>query len=69
MSNFITETLSNSTQKMEMSETVGKLFTSLATLQEKLPIVGKNAINPHFKNTYADLSSIIEVVNSRMAEV
>ena len=69
MSNFITETLSNSTQKMEMSETVGKLFTSLATLQEKLPIVGKNAINPHFKNTYADLSSIIEVVNSRMSEV
>lgn len=69
MSNFITETLSNSTQKMEMSETVGKLFTSLATLQSKLPIVGKNAINPHFKNTYADLSSIIEVVNSRMSEV
>ena len=69
MSNFITETLSNSTQKMEMSETVGKIFTSLATLQSKLPTVGKNAINPHFKNTYADLSSIIEVVNSRMPEV
>ena len=69
MSNFITETLSNSTQKMEMSETVGKLFTSLATLQSKLPIIGKNAINPHFQNTYADLASILEVVNGMLSEV
>ena len=69
MSNFITETLSNSTHRMEMSETIGKLFTSLSLLQSKLPIIGKNAINPHFQNTYADLASILEVVNGMMAEV
>ena len=67
--NFIEQTLNNSTQRMEMSETVGKLFSSIALLQSKLPIIGKNAVNPHFKNTYADLSAIIEVVNASMSEV
>lgn len=69
MSNFIEQTLSGSTVQMEMSPTVGKIFTSIGQLQETLPIIGKNAINPHFQNTYADLAAIIEVANERMNKV
>ena len=69
MSNFIEQTLSGSTVQMEMSQTVGKIFTALGELQETLPIIGKNAINPHFGNTYADLAAIIEVANASMHKV
>tara|TARA_R100001143_G_C3341505_1_gene124532 strand:+ start:522 stop:1322 length:801 start_codon:yes stop_codon:yes gene_type:complete len=71
MSNFITETLDSSIllkASIEMSPEIGDLFKSLGACQKSFPIIGKNAINPHWKNRYADLASIVEVVNETLPQ-
>ena len=66
MSNFIEQTLSSSTPKIETSQEVGKIFSALGQAQASFPIVEKTSVNPHFKNRYADLATIIELANSSL---
>lgn len=71
MSNFITETLDSSIllkASIEMSQEIGDLFKALGACQKSFPIIGKNAVNPHWKNRYADLASIVEVVNETLPQ-
>ena len=41
-----------------MSTTVGKLAAALASAQAEMSPAKKNATNPHFRSTYADLASL-----------
>lgn len=66
MSNFIEQTLNSSTQMIETSPEVGKIFSALGQAQADFPIVEKTSVNPHFKNRYADLATIIELANSKL---
>lgn len=43
-----------------MSTTVGKLAAALASAQAEMSPAKKNATNPHFRSTYADLASLHE---------
>ncbi len=45
---------------MKHSETLGKLAEALANVQAEMRPAAMNAKNPHLKNKYADLGSIIE---------
>ncbi len=42
-----------------MSETVGELFAALSAVQAKCRAAEKNAKNPHLRNSYADLASVL----------
>lgn len=44
----------------EMSPTLGELFAALAAAQGELEGAKKDSVNPHLKNKYADLASIVE---------
>jgi hypothetical protein len=44
---------------MEHSESLGALATALADAQSEIENAAKNAKNPHFKSTYADLAELI----------
>jgi hypothetical protein len=39
-----------------------KLFAKIHAAKQEIGVVKKNAKNPHFKNTYADLNALIEAV-------
>ncbi len=41
-----------------MSNLLSKLFDA----QKEMPSIQKNAINPHFKNTYVSLDGVLEIV-------
>jgi hypothetical protein len=43
---------------MEQSNEVGKLMTALAKVQTQMRGAKKDAVNPHFRNKYADLASV-----------
>lgn len=43
-----------------MSPTIGKLAEALASAQAEMQPAKKNATNPHFRSTYADLASLHE---------
>lgn len=43
-----------------MSPTIGKLSEALAAAQAEMQPAKKNATNPHYRSTYADLASLIE---------
>jgi hypothetical protein len=45
---------------LTMSPTVGKIFEALAKAQLQMRPASKDSKNPHFKNTYASLTSCIE---------
>jgi len=45
---------------MRTSPEIDKISEALAIAQGEFKTVAKNKINPHFKNSYADLASIIE---------
>lgn len=47
---------------MNKSDTIQKLATALAKAQAEIDNPHKNAQNPHFKNSYADLAEIINTV-------
>ena len=53
---------------MKQSESISKLATALVRAQGKLRHAKENAVNPHFKNSYADLSSVIDTVKPIFAE-
>lgn len=44
---------------MQHSETLGALATALSAAQSEIENAAKNAKNPHFKSTYADLAELI----------
>ena len=47
---------------MRHSESLGKLATALVAAQAELDHAHKNAVNPHFKNKYADLTEVLDTV-------
>ena len=53
---------------MKTSETIQELSKALVKASGELKNPVKNAVNPHFKNRYADLTSIIEVSRKTLAE-
>lgn len=40
------------------SETISKLADALVKAQSEMDVAGKNAVNPHFKSTYADIGAV-----------
>ena len=53
---------------MRTSETITKISTALLQAQKSLTFASKNSKNPHFKNTYADLSAVIDAVKPALNE-
>ena len=53
---------------MKTSENITNLTKALFAFQGKVSSVKKTAKNPHFKSNYADLSSILEVINPILQE-
>ena len=51
-----------------MSPTIGKLAEALASAQAEMQPAKKNATNPHFRSTYADLASCYEASRPAMAK-
>lgn len=57
--------LSNENKYVSLSkqnENKMKIYQKLAEAKKEIGKVSKNAKNPHFKNTYADLNALIEAV-------
>lgn len=50
-------------------ETNQNVWTKMAAFQAKVPTIKKNAINPHFKNKYADLAEIMQTIRPILSEV
>jgi len=53
---------------MKTSENITNLTKALFAFQGKVSSVKKTAKNPHFKSNYADLSSILDVINPILQE-
>jgi hypothetical protein len=53
---------------MKTSEKITNLTKALFEFQGKVTSVKKSAKNPHFKSNYADLSSILDVINPALQE-
>ena len=53
---------------MNQSEQIDLLAAALVQFQSQAPAVHKNAVNPHFKNRYADLSAIIEATRKPLTD-
>ena len=53
---------------MKTSEKINNLTKALFEFQGKVTSVKKSAKNPHFKSNYADLSSILDVINPILQE-
>jgi hypothetical protein len=49
------------------SEQINELATALAKAQGQMRAASKDAVNPHLKNTYATLSSIIEAARESLS--
>lgn len=47
---------------MKTSETITKIAEALLTAQKAISFAAKDAKNPHFKNTYADLPAVVNAV-------
>jgi hypothetical protein len=47
---------------IQMSEDIAKLSAALCSAQCEVENATKNAVNPHFKNQYADLPAVLEAV-------
>lgn len=50
------------------SEQIDLLSAALVQFQATAPSVQKNAVNPHFKNRYADLSAVIDATRQPLAD-
>lgn len=50
------------------SENIAELAAALATAQGKLEFAVKDSQNPHFKNTYASLSSVLDAIRPVFSE-
>jgi hypothetical protein len=53
---------------MKMSETLGALAAAMAAAQSEIRAVQKDSTNPHFKNHYASLDTILETVRPTLAK-
>lgn len=53
-----------SEQPIEFSHTLGALAKALAAAQAELEDAKKDAVNPHFKNRYASLSSVRQAITA-----
>jgi hypothetical protein len=51
---------------MKTSENITKIATALLQAQKAITFANKNARNPHFKNTYADLPAVIDAVKDAL---
>jgi hypothetical protein len=51
-----------------MSETIGKLAMALVKFNCEVETIAKDAKNPHFKNNYATLDNIVEVIRPLLAK-
>lgn len=49
---------------MKTSESITKIAPALVKAQKAITFASKNAKNPHFKNNYADLGSVIEAIKA-----
>lgn len=52
---------------MNTSEHINEIAKALASAQLTMENAGKNAVNPHFKNKYADLAEVLNVVRPALA--
>lgn len=52
---------------MNTSENINEIAKALASAQLTMENAGKNAVNPHFKNKYADLAEVLNVVRPALA--
>jgi hypothetical protein len=53
---------------MKTSEHIDKIAPALLNAQKAIANAKKGSINPHFKNRYADLGSVIEAVKEHLNE-
>lgn len=51
---------------MKTSDNITKIAPALLQAQSNITFAGKNARNPHFKNTYADLPAVIDAVKEAL---
>ena len=51
---------------MKTSESIAKIAPALLAAQSRIGVAVKDAKNPHFKNTYADLTSVIAAVKPHL---
>ena len=54
---------------MNKSESIAKLSAALVKFHAHMGKVGKDSVNPHFRNRYASLSNIIEAVTPHLNAV
>jgi len=52
---------------MNTSQDINEIAKALAAAQAGMENAGKNAVNPHFKNKYADLAEVLNVVRPALA--
>lgn len=53
---------------MKQSDSIANLAAALVAAQADIRGVGKDSVNPHFKNKYASLDSIIDMVRPALAK-
>jgi hypothetical protein len=53
---------------MKRSESIKQLATDLAKAQKKIKHAGKDANNPHYRNDYASLESVIDATKEALLE-
>lgn len=53
---------------MKTSETIGKISDALAKAQSILKNPGKDAVNPHFRNSYATLDAGLNIVRDALSK-
>lgn len=53
---------------MKTSETITKIAPAMLAAQKQITFAPKDAKNPHFKNTYASLPSVIDAIKSALNE-
>ena len=54
---------------MTKSDTITALAKALAKFHSTAPAIHKNAVNPHFKNNFADLGGILAAIRGPLADV
>jgi hypothetical protein len=52
---------------MNRSEQINELATALAKAQGQMRPASKNAANPHFRNRYADLASVVDALREPLS--
>jgi hypothetical protein len=54
----------NGRSTMKTSESIDKLASALLKAQQAIRFAAKDSKNPHFKNSYADLESVIDAIKA-----